>query len=515
MMFLQNTFRKFFSANRGSQNSIPASKGGREMMSEPIILDGFLWIDKVHSRNLRKEISDAIRKDEGDILNKHLYIGLHGSAAWERIEMDPNFAVKKLAYSLLCDKKPNNFKSILEAIREDSGEIGVDIVSLGSGTGNDDLLIMDEVWRTYKSKMALFAIDLSADLLRRAVTNIKDNLYKNPTQNKNTSLHAICVDIDNLITMNNYFQQHGCQSKRLFHLLGLTLGNNKEYEFLRNISKGMGEGDYLLLGVDFCMNSGEWFEESVGSYENTEHAIMNFLSGPLHMSLQIDKDVSPNGRLRFFGQMPKMHAIGEDKDYYDYVTNGINVITKKVVNAKGQALSDIDGAYSLARYYVDVSISKEEFRLDMAKKGGPGKLFDYSNKYDSKNFIKFLYSNAGALKLRLVEPNVMRWGKGSQHLVLLKKESKGAGIMATTAIPRLTNFLRYNLEKIEKDYNGTNLEKFKNLAKGMIPYFEGNDTNYRRIEKKIKNEPLNIEKLCCSSKEKDTKKILNEIKKLI
>ena len=106
------------------------------MMSEPIILDGFLWIDKVHSRNLRKEISDAIRKDEGDILNKHLYIGLHGSAAWERIEMDPNFAVKKLAYSLLCDKKPNNFKSILEAIREDSGEIGVDIVSLGSGTGN-------------------------------------------------------------------------------------------------------------------------------------------------------------------------------------------------------------------------------------------------------------------------------------------------------------------------------------------------------------------------------------------
>jgi hypothetical protein len=336
------------------------------------------------------------------------------------------------------------------------------------------------------------------------------------------------MDIDNLASMKNYFQDHGFQPKRLFHLLGLTLGNNKEYELLRNISKGMSEGDYLLLGVDFCLNRNEWYTESIQSYEKTKHAIMNFLSGPLLMSLQVEKNFTQSEILRFFGQMPKSFLpaeeaaenTGENRDYYDYVTNGINVNFNEVKEVDGMGLSDIESALSLARFYTDVNITKENFNLSMVEKG-EAKLFDYSNKYDSHNFVRFLRNRGSALHLKLVETDVMRWGKGSQHLVLLKKDTAERGIVSTTAIPRLTDFLRNNLINIKNNYEGTNLHQYIAEAKRLIPKFEGNDFNYGRIKTKIINEKFHFEEFFSSDegrinplKGTDTGRILREIKKM-
>ena len=162
---------------------------------------------------------------------------------------------------------------------------------------------------------------------------------------------------DNLSSVKTELATYARHPNRFFHLLGLTLGNNEEYKFLSNISKAMEKGDYLLLGVDFCLDKNEWLTESLGSYRNTEQKILKFLSGPLITSLQVKKGKSGFGKLRFFEQMRKTPISAEDKDYYDYVNSGIKIDFKEAWDARSLGLSDVDGALSLARYYSDVEIS--------------------------------------------------------------------------------------------------------------------------------------------------------------
>jgi len=360
--------------------------------------------------DLRGQVFRALSQGDGELANKYLYLGPHGAEAWEQVESSRTFRIKEFARDLLRQ----HLGEILKELFADARGDGLDIVSLGSGTGLDDIAILNQLWGTTQESTALFTVDLSSDLLRRASTNIAHFLAENRARRQRTDVHALCVDIEQLSKMKQYFWDHQLHGRRLFHLLGLTIGNNWEQPFLRSIANSMWNGDYLLIAVDFCLDKTEWETESLESYRQTQHEIMRFLCGPIVTALGVGQNELAEGRLTFHSHI-KLSGV----EPYDVMRSGIRIVSRKI-----HGLSDVPEAVSLARYYVDSTLDADRFLPGHPELGGRGRLCDFSNKYSSTAFKEWLNIGFKTNGLCLVCDDLCRWGFRSQHLLLLKKSSE-------------------------------------------------------------------------------------------
>jgi uncharacterized SAM-dependent methyltransferase len=428
------------------------------------------WKDDEYYHNYYNDIVAAFKENNSSLKNKYLYLGNHGAMSWLNIEKNPHFQVKISARYLL-DKC---FDKVLDVIHEDSSNIqGIDIVSLGSGTGGDDIIIIDKIWKRYKQYSSLYLIDLSRELLKESVNNMVSHIRQDIQLSAKIDLHAICVDIEKICIEKKYIAESRRNNIRLFHLLGLTLGNNREFDFLRNISNLMDDGDYLLIGVDFCLDNLAWRKESVDSYKNAEQDIKNFLAGPLLSAINVRKYENPN-EIMFSGNI---HG------YSDYVQNKIYISVSEEINSARYGYSDVDDALSISRYYTNVKCGVDENLAEKRLTQEGIILFDYSNKYYSDKFIKFINDKLGMIGLVFVEGDVMKWNKDSQHLVLLKKDMNAESVISASALPGIMKIIYNKLKHIYDSHLGTNANKIKisREAGYLMSHFAVSSDNTRAL----------------------------------
>lgn len=370
--------------------------------------------DMLLRRDLFGEVREGLQSTSGELKNKYLYLGPYGAMAWAVVErkLDIKTNAKKMLEDCVGE--------ILNILRDDNKGEGLDIVSLGSGTGGDDEYILEELLSKGEENVHVYLIDISIDLLRIASKKIIDIIVNYD----NTELHPICVDFENLQDVKlKYFKKRDSR-QRLFHLLGLTLGNNDEISLLANISKGMELNDYLLIAVDLCLDSSRLQKESISSYDKINHEVKIFLSGPLITGISIYREKRVNLHdVRFKGDIGM--ACGAIYDYMS-LADGNAIISTKIMENEKQAkkYSSIKNALSIARYY---EYKQKDCQHDVLfdDEYGKLKLCDYSNKYSSECFYEFLTQEVARLGLVPVkinkESDLRQWQNGSQTLILLKK----------------------------------------------------------------------------------------------
>ncbi|MCG7934255.1 MAG: L-histidine N(alpha)-methyltransferase [Candidatus Thiodiazotropha taylori] len=472
------------------------------------IYDDAYVVDHADSVELTQKVIAALEDSAGRLYNKYLYLGPHGAHAWEQVELAGSFTLKDQARKTL----KAHFQNIINFIQSDGG-MNLDIVSLGTGTGRDDEYILREICSKQSTNISLFAVDLGGDLLRRAIKDIRKSFWRSADMREKIALHAMCVDISKLSIYKRVLTADGGKKRRLFHLLGLTIGNNNEYEFLYQIAKSMQPGDYLLIDVDFCLDDEEWEATSTQSYVDTSWEVDQFVSTPLRTAVALARHREElQQELKFDGMFATPSG-----DHCDFLEPGSVRIVKKPIRVDEQLhipLSQIPGALSLSRFYVPNKLFKDFDALDPVKYLR-GKLCDFSNKYSSKKFAEWLNSHSADLGLEVFMPedNIEAWGatgedKHGQHLVLLKR----AVTMRTPQIYKLCDEITNGLDELFQCYREKGVGK---EAMNLISRFEKTEDTYSRLREKYNPDDFNLPQLAVArADESVAKHYLDMIKTL-
>lgn len=318
-----------------------------------------------------REVRARVESREEALENKHLYLGWQGADNWREVERAN--ALQKQSDQLLKE----NLAKIHEFVSEGL-EGPYDIVSLGCGTGTDDAAILRFLLGTANRKnsgaFSLTLIDLSWELLRCAVEQVEqtlsDRTHIRRPEYRDVHLCGLCVDLTHLGISESFIGNSGIFRKcdrALFHLLGLTIGNNHELSLLRSIASVMKEGDYLLMGVDCSGDNGKLLAESEKAYSNS--AVQRFLSGPACFLMPWLTRPAPGGDIERSG--------GRASSWWSNMQR-IEIETGR---------SDIDHssvpeAVSFTRYHV--------YRDSRGNCIGPNRLCDFSNKYTKSGLTGFL-----------------------------------------------------------------------------------------------------------------------------
>lgn len=335
--------------------------------------------------------------------NKYLYLGRYGSYLWNQIEANyqPGLDSSKLIQKHFSEID----KIILDNI---SGfNRSYDIVSLGCGSGADDISIL-QIINKRKNNRELFditTIDLSFDLLVQGTENIENHINGNLNlKNRIGMIRGLCVDIENLNKAKSIIINSRSKKKKsnLFHLLGLTLGNNREISFLRSIYNVMNDGDWLLLGVDFSANDDAILKETEQSYTTGAQAVSinKFLCAPLPFVINFDGSSQGKNTMKM-----------TEKEFKKF--SQISIL-HKIEDVVG--VSDIPGTKSFTRYHIYHNYNNNQ------------RLCDFSNKYTFEGFKTFLNTLSSLnCHFELYEDNIKKFNldeKSPQHLVLLRKKAK-------------------------------------------------------------------------------------------
>ncbi len=346
-------------------------------------------------RQIQQQVSDTIK----DLPNKYLYLGGYGAYLWNEIERTYQPGIES------SNSLKENFPEIDTIIRDDK-EITpsetYNIISLGCGTGNDDIAILNVI-KNNKNKESInyFTIDLSIGLLKQGTEKIEKEI-NNLNITKVKKICGLCVDIEHLNRVKDRIKS---ENKNFFHLLGLTIANNKERDFLISIYNVMKNGDYLLLGVDFSGRSKRALKESVNAYTTGKQAasINKFLCSPLAFAVDFQQENYKNKTAKL-----------QEKNM-EYFKN-IKVLHKVEYQNSYSAVPD---AKSLVRYHV--------------YSDGITRICDYSHKYSPSGFKKFLENleNERNICFDIVPNGNLQYFKytenrktSSQYLVLLRKNNK-------------------------------------------------------------------------------------------
>lgn len=398
-------------------------------------------VNRADAVSLAKEVVSMLEDPQKPLVNKYLYLGPHGASAWEGVEKYGRFPIKEIARCLLEE----NIDKILDVIKDDSNDAGMDVVSLGTGTGYDDKTILQKLWMRDPEETTFFAVDLGRDLLHRAIKNIGESITRNKERAEATHLRPLCIDISELSTLQDYFLEHNHHRRRLYHLLGLTLGNNNEYLFLNQISAGMLPGDYLLIGVDFCLDNPAWRMKSEKGYADVDWEVDLFVSGPLKTAIALAQSQALDKKFDGVFLTPS-------GDRCDFLQEEFQIVKKPIDRADKQEprLSCVPESLSLARFYVPSKFANSKFDALDPTKRKYGKLCDFSNKYKSSAFEQWLREHEGAFGLTLMHEHgrdgIKLWGKEYQYLVLLKKTEK-------TFIPAMEQLLGNIIRNVDEIFD--------------------------------------------------------------
>lgn len=343
---------------------------------------------------LSKTIKQDVSIHEKNLPNKYLYVGDYGAMLWNKIEN--NYKPGVVGGELLT----NYFPEIYNYIVSTCGGL-FDIVSLGTGTGEDDIKILNTIFKLAKSSdkkgIRYTAIDLSMNLLVQGVDRIDSYIQKHSKlQSLICQITGICVDIEKLSVVSEAKAINRTGRATLFHLLGLTIGNNQETFFIKSIYNAMKENDYLLLGVDFSADDEKILQDTESFYRdgNIGEDINRFLCGPLYFLTEIEKNESIT--YKSFYKESKLSKLTKITIQHEMV----------------EANSDIQGTVSFQR---KLHYQRKEDKFV--------RVCDYSNKYKRSSFKDFLLKDLPKIGVYFQLIKCYGSTESPQRLILLKKMS--------------------------------------------------------------------------------------------
>jgi len=362
------------------------------------------------SKKLR-EVFNKLRYGRA-LQNKYLYLESSGAYNWAHVERKLGLAVNE---ETLVDEHFNNIDSI---IRDQSNCKSYDIISLGCGSGTDDMAIINFVYAKMAENFSITTIDLSFNLLVKGTSQIHSKISEKNINDK-VDILGICCDFENLENAKSYLETRRRNKVRLFHLLGLTIGNNFEIQLLRKITDIMDEEDYLLISVDLSAEDDKALKNSAKAYNSGEESILvdKFLLGPLNMSMNFHVNKRNREPFLYTKICPNINGERDNQSTeIDYLVNGyLPLLIKSKEEGGLNQYSNIEDTVTFTRYY--------QF-------GDHKVLCDYSNKYKFDPFNKFIFNLYGlGIYLEPVEgvldfgirDDLMAKCDPFQYLVLLKK----------------------------------------------------------------------------------------------
>ena len=205
-----------------------------------ITADAALYVAD-HRHRYPKELRRRIIARE-IVPTKYLYRTEQGGIHWLVICKREKYRFYKDSLSLLRKHVKDLASHCVDAL--DTKEI--DIVSLGSGNGEKDNILLREFSRGLNKSEYIYyyPVDISDTLIEEAVRN---SLGKGIDKSK-IRLKALLADFTNLSAIQGYYEER--PSNNLFSILGNTLGNADEMDIVSSVADGMLSGDLVLIEVD-------------------------------------------------------------------------------------------------------------------------------------------------------------------------------------------------------------------------------------------------------------------------
>lgn len=253
----------------------------------------------------RSELKHQMGKKNIDL--KYHYLGVTCAPLWIALSGHPDYGHGSLVNILdVC------FGEVID--RCNFGDADVDLISLGSGDGRIDAILLRKITEKVKNFQYYYCLDLSFELLQKAVfyivKTVKEGWYK-----KKFFIKAIQGDFNQLNQLATVFSID--KSANIFTLTGFTLGNFMEPQLLKDISNGMNKGDFLFLDARLHQ-----FKDWDGSSE-----IMN--SQKQLILLGYNNDL--NNRFAF-GPVDAVTDISSKEVKFDYETNSEVTVVPKAFN---------------------------------------------------------------------------------------------------------------------------------------------------------------------------------------
>lgn len=229
------------------------------------------YFDNYIFKKFFRETTNTNRKTiEYHLKNKYLYYLTGGTIAYleaiysmnGKYEIEIQHEVDSLSVLLT-----NELHDGLDTISD------YDLVSLGSGDGKKDIKLISSLYG--KKAVNYFPIDISFSLLQLTINKFKKRFEKG--DKKIIPINGDFFDLDEelKIKLQNYSPK-----PKIFTLLGSTIGNYKEDDLLKEISKIMGAKDYLIISFEVFDNDDD-LRDIISQYYTNGN--LEFLTYPLKL----------------------------------------------------------------------------------------------------------------------------------------------------------------------------------------------------------------------------------------
>lgn len=214
------------------------SRGSTEYIN--ILADAALFVGD-HRHEYSKELTRRLKSKE-IVPMKYLYRTEQASNHWLSICKKESYRFYKNSLSLLRAKSSDIVSAIIGCI----GENEVDLISLGSGNGEKDNILIREFIKRLKDDEYIYyyPVDISDTLIEEALKNSTGKgINKNRIKTK-----ALLADFNQLSDLKRVYEER--PAKNVFSVLGNTIGNSDEAELISSIADSMLAGDVVMIEIN-------------------------------------------------------------------------------------------------------------------------------------------------------------------------------------------------------------------------------------------------------------------------
>jgi len=194
----------------------------------------------------REDIREYIYKKEV-IPARYYYVTDEGAEFWIKMSSDPLYKFHSNSIKLI-----RRFSKIFA----NHVDVPFDFISLGSGDGVKDQILLDASVRKSKSSegkrtggdICYYPIDISDKLLVECLKNV----FRGSLLGSAVKMRAILGDFCDLSLLKAIYEDRPAQN--VFSILGNTFGNTDETYIMNALQDAMYSGDYLLVEVNCAVN---------------------------------------------------------------------------------------------------------------------------------------------------------------------------------------------------------------------------------------------------------------------
>lgn len=171
----------------------------------------------------------------------YYYATEEGAEFWLNMLSDQRYRFKNNSIRLL----KRVAEQIAEAVIQNApADHAVDLVSLGSGDGRKDRVLLKGFSKVGPISLTYYPLDISDALLVECVRHIHGQSH----DYADVRTRAIIADFLNLDVLRSVYEDRG--SPNLFSILGNTFGNTDEPGIMLALQESMYEGDFVLIEIN-------------------------------------------------------------------------------------------------------------------------------------------------------------------------------------------------------------------------------------------------------------------------